>query len=103
MVLCREQKIKFAVFIPPKRSDFTRIYRQKCGPVHKEYISKLTDIGLSVPIFGRFDQLEDIGDSVYFAEAYHLNTLGQKKYSGIFYEMTKKEMNLFDENYKWFK
>lgn len=102
-VFCEERKIKFAVFIPPKRSDFTRIYRQKCGAVHRDYISKLTDIGLNVPVFGRFDQLEDIGDSVYFVDAYHLNPLGQKKYSGIFDEMTKKEMKLFDENYKWFK
>lgn len=55
-----------------------------------------------MPIFGHFDQLDSLGDSIYFAEAYHLNLKGQKMYSDLFYTMTQGNMSQFSNKYNWF-
>ena len=100
--LCKEKNIKFAVFIPPKRSDYSRVYKEKCHLIHDEYLIKLSNVGFNSPIFGLFDQLDKMGDEENYTEAYHLNKKGQELYSRIFYELTTKKMSSFSKNYDWF-
>ncbi len=100
--LCKEKNIKFSVFIPPKRSDFSKIYKEKCQLIHYQYVRKLLNVGLNSQIFGGFDQLDKLGDYDNFTEAYHLNKKGQELYSRIFYELTTNQTIHFSENYEWF-
>lgn len=100
--LCRERNIKFAVFVPPKRSDYSKVYKEKCGVIHDEYTRKLVDFGFNSPIFGQYDQLDKFGDENNFTEAFHLNKKGQEVYSLLFYKLTQKPINGFSEDYNWF-
>lgn len=99
---CATNNIKFALFIPPKRSDYSNSYKKYFKEIHFEYVNKLDKNGITAPVFGKFNQLDTIGDSLFFAEAYHLNEKGQKKYSEIFYNMTLLKNECFTKNYKWF-
>lgn len=99
---CATNNIKFALFIPPKRSDYSNSYKNKFKEVHVEYVNKLDKNGITAPVFGKFNQMDTIGDSVFFAEAYHLNEKGQKTYSEIFYNMTLLKNECFTQNYNWF-
>ena len=101
-ILCNEKNIKFAVFIPPKRSDFSKVYKEKCQLIHSQYLKKILNVGFNSLIFGEFDQLDKLGDYDNFTEAYHLNKKGQELYSRIFYELTKNQLVYFSENYEWF-
>lgn len=100
--LCKEKNIKFVIFIPPKRSDFSITYKEKLNFIHDEYLNKLVAFGINAPIFGTFDQLDKLGDESNFAEAYHLNKKGQELYSRIFYRLSSNQMSLFSKNYNWF-
>jgi hypothetical protein len=100
--LCKEKNIKFAVFIPPKRSDYSKVYKEKCNLIHDEYLKKLVNVGFNSSIFGVFDQLDKMGNEDNFTEAYHLNKKGQDLYSKIFYELTTKQMSSFSKSYDWF-
>lgn len=100
--LCKENRIYFAVFIPPKRSDYLNIYKTKCKQIHNEFIDNLNKVNFSAPIFGTFNQLDDVGDYELFVDGVHLNKNGQKKYSEIFYELTKNIKDIFNENHLWF-
>jgi len=101
--LCKSKNIEFVAFIPPKRSDYSIIYKSKCRIIHQEFVNKLIGVKFSAPIFGTFDQLNSVGDFDLFREAYHLNPYGQEVYSKIFYEMTLEKRVEFSSNYKWFK
>ena len=96
--LCKEKNINFAAFIPPKRSDFSIVYKDKCNLIHDEYLKKLANVGFISPILGVFDQLDKKGDKDNFIEAYHLNKKGQVLYSRIFYELSNMQMSFFSEN-----
>jgi hypothetical protein len=101
--LCRRKDIEFSVFVPPKRADYSIEYKAKCGVIHREYVKNLTDADLNSQIFGKFDQLDTIIDNnKFFCEAYHLNSIGQKVYSGIFYNLTKSQKVNFSTDYSWF-
>lgn len=99
---CAVNNIKFSLFIPPKRSDYSDSYKKYFKEIHFDYVTNLDKNGINAPIFGKFNQLATIGDSLFFAEAYHLNEKGQKKYSEIFYNMTLLKNEYFTKNYKWF-
>lgn len=101
--LCFDRKVKFAVFVPPKRSDFSKHYKEYSVLTHKEFVNNLIEVNLTAPIFGKFDQLDDLGDSNNFVEAYHLNQHGQRVYSELFYELTGQEMSIFSNKYLWLK
>lgn len=100
--LCAERNIRFKVFIPPKRSDFSKIYKKELDSVHLEYTQLLEGSILNIPVFGKFDQLDNLGDSLFFAEAFHLNKEGQKEYSGLFLAIQESETSRFSKNYNWF-
>ncbi|MBK6913556.1 MAG: hypothetical protein IPH11_07780 [Ignavibacteriales bacterium] len=102
MNLCVSKNVKFGVFIPPKRSDYSYIYQNDCKFIHNEFVSKLMFYGITAPIFGQFDQFDSIGDSIYFADAYHLNREGQKKYSELFYNMMQNDKTKLTHKYDWF-
>ena len=93
MDLCKSKNVKFGIFIPPKRSDYSYVYQNECKSIHHEFVSKLTHYKITAPVYGRFDQLDSIGDSIYFNEAFHLNKEGQKKYSELFYNMIQNNFN----------
>ena len=100
---CRQNGIAFFVFIPPKRSDFCNAYKSYSLPVHAEFVKHLEDIHFQSPIFGTFDQLRNLGDTLLFSDAYHLNETGQKIYSKLFFEMiSSKNRTIFGSAYKWF-
>lgn len=99
---CATNNIKFALFIPPKRSDYSNSYKNKFKEIHLDYVNKLDKNGITAPVFGKFNQMDTIGDSLFFAEAYHLNEKGQKRYSEIFYNMTLLKNACFTKNYNWF-
>lgn len=100
--LCDNKKIKFAVFLPPKRSDYTTDYKENCSLIHNEFLNNLFDNSFNSPIFGKFDQMDSHGDFNNFAEAFHLNKNGQIEYSKIFYELTRNKMSTFSKEYSWF-
>lgn len=100
--LCKTKNIKFVVFIPPKRSDFSYIYQNECKSAHNEFVSKLQTLEIDPLVIGHFDELERIGDSIYFAEAFHLNRKGQKKYSELFYRMMQNDTMILTPKYDWF-
>ena len=101
-IFCQNKKINFAVFIPPKRSDYSQRYRYDCTAIHKEFIENLKAVNFSAPIFGSYDQLDKKGDYSLFVDPYHLNMIGQKIYSSIFFEMMKSKKGKFDKTYYWF-
>lgn len=101
-MLCRERKIDFFVFLPPKRSDFSETYKEKCKEIHRDFVNNLYKKDLKVPIFGKIDEFNDKRDYALFADQFHLNKTGQIKYSELFYEMMKNNMNYFSREYKWF-
>lgn len=100
--LCNIKKIEFAVFIPPKRSDYSKDYKDNCSLIHNEFLNNLVDQNFNSKIFGKFNQLDRLGDFDNFKEAYHLNKNGQKKYSKLFYELAKNKKNTFSKDYSWF-
>jgi hypothetical protein len=100
--LCATNNIKFTLFIPPKRSDYSNSYKKHFKEIHFDYVNRLYKNGITAPVFGKFDQLDNIGDSLFFADAYHLNKKGQNRYSEIFYDMTLQKNEYFTKNYKWF-
>ncbi len=97
--LCRKRNIQFVLFLPPKRSDFSTYYAQDCHDINVSYQKELSRYGISAPIFGKFDQLDKVGDSLLFVEAYHLNKIGQIKYSEIFYDISKNATKQNIKNY----
>lgn len=101
--LCEANNVKFILFVPPKRSDYSKAYKETCRSAHQQYIDKLLEANIQAPIFGTFDQLDSVGDFSNFSEAYHLNRKGQSNYSGIFYELSKGHMNDLNKNYSWFR
>jgi hypothetical protein len=101
--LCSKRNVSFYVFIPPKRSDYSDVYKKECKNIHQDYIHQLEKVNFLSPIFGTFDQLDSLGDYQFFQDAYHLNKQGQEFYSNIFYELMQENKVLFDKNYKWFK
>lgn len=100
--LCDSLKINFSVFIPPKRSDYSVNYKNEFELTHKSYTQKLSQVGISSPIFGKYDILDNVGDSTLFTEVYHLNEKGQIKFSSIFYELSIKQNTKYSEDYSWF-
>jgi len=100
--LCKKKNIDFITFVPPKRSDLSKAYKLQCNLIHKEYINNLTKLNFHSPIFGKFDQLDLLGDTALFAEAFHLNPKGQKVYTEIFYQMTLDKKMIFSQEYSWF-
>jgi len=99
---CKKKNIEFSTFVPPKRSDFSKIYKLECNLIHKEFVNNLINVNFRSPIFGKFDQLDSFGDYNLYAEPYHLNPQGQRVYTGIFYQMTLKKKMIFSSNYSWF-
>jgi hypothetical protein len=100
--LCNIKKVEFAVFIPPKRSDYSKDYKENCSLIHNEFLNNLVDENFNSQIFGKFDQLDSLGDFDNFKEAYHLNKNGQNKYSKLFYELAKNRKSVFSKDYLWF-
>lgn len=102
-LLLNYRNISFTLFVPPKRSDFSGNYRTKCAETHKEFVSVLEKSAIkNANIVGTFDKLEEIGDSIFFAEAFHLNKKGQTMFSKIFYGMITNEKKTFSSDYPWF-
>ena len=101
--LCKNEHIGFNVFLPPKRSDYSEIYKKNIALIHADFIKQLLINNFSATIFGTFDQLDRLGDDKLFAEAYHLNGLGQKVYSAVFYQLIHENKVEFSKDYSWFK
>ena len=100
--LCTENKIKLNLFIPPKRSDYTKHYKDNYKKTHKDYTYKIAENGIKSPFFGKFNILDTKGDSTLFAEAYHLNEKGQIKFSKLFYEFSLRRNEKYSPDYNWF-
>jgi hypothetical protein len=100
---CFDNNVKFTIFIPPKRSDYSESYKSKFINIHHEYVNKLVENGIRAQVFGKFNELDAIGDSLFFVDNCHLNEKGQKKYSEIFYEMTLSKSERFTLKYNWFR
>ena len=99
--LCKKNNISFTAFIPPKRSDFCKAYKDHCSETHKSFIQNLKEAHFDSPIIGSFNQLTPLGDTVLFIEAYHLNELGQRLYSAEFYKMIMDKNNPSASNRQW--
>lgn len=99
---CELNHIQFYNFVPPKRSDFNRLYKVDCAQIHQEYIQKLLKNSIHPKVFGTFDQLIHDGDSLNFVDALHLSERGQKKYTEIFYQLTQSSNQPFQKQYSWF-
>lgn len=100
--LCKKKNIEFSIFVSPKRSDISKAYKLQCNLIHQEYINNLIKLNFKSPIFGKFDQLDSLGDTALFAESFHLNLKGQKLYTEIFYQMTLNKKIIFSREYSWF-
>ncbi|NWJ51779.1 MAG: hypothetical protein HXX14_13040 [Bacteroidetes bacterium] len=98
---CKTKNIEFIPFLPPKRSDFTDIYKLKCKSIHKEFTDNLIKTNFTLNIFGKFNQLDKLGNYNLFVEAYHLNPLGQSVYSVIFYKMILPKKDVFNNQLLW--
>ena len=101
--LCEVNKIKFCLFIPPKRSDYTQHFKNSYQEVLKEYNIKIAQNEIISPIFSKLDILDKQGDSTLFAEAFHLNEKGQIKFSKLFHELSIKQMEEYSIDYNWFE
>lgn len=99
---CRDKNIDFYAFVPPKRSDYTTTYKQKCNEIHQDFVNHLIAAQFDCPIFGKFDQLDTLGNDNLFQESFHLNAQGQAVYSEIFYKMMQQKKEPLTRNYKWF-
>ena len=97
--LCEKKQIKHYLFVPPKRSDWSKVYKKKYTKTLEAYKKKLFDYDVENPIFGTFNILDNKGDSILFAEAYHLNEEGQIKFSKLFYELSIKQHEKNSTNY----
>jgi hypothetical protein len=101
--LFKEKKIDFKVFLPPKRSNFSKDYKSNCTVIHNEFMENLSKVNFSAPVFGKFDQLDTLGDYELFSDDCHLNAIGQGVYSKLFYDMIKTNIyQKFDKHYSWF-
>lgn len=100
--LCKKNNIEFILFIPPKRSDFTQVYKKECKQIHKEYIELLNKCNLKLRIFGKFNDLEALGNKNNFADALHLNEKGQQIYTKLFFKISNSKLNTLSKKYKWF-
>jgi len=100
---CQEQHIPFSMFIPPKRSDFTRSYRTECAEIHQDYLKHLQEKEIQGPILGTFDQLEKQGDAHCFVDGIHLIQQGQQRYTELFYRLINERKAVFSVEYQWFK
>lgn len=100
--LCKRNNIKMNVFLPPKRSDYSNTYKRECNEIHQEFKNKLEHLNFRESIFGRYDQLDSLGDNKLFAEAYHLNSDGQSVYTKLFLEMIEANKEPYSSEYKWF-
>lgn len=101
--ICQSKNIGFSLFIPPKRSDYSAIYKEKYQDTHTQYMQKLSKYNIHSPIFGKYNILDGYGDSTLFVESYHLNEKGQAKFSKIFYDLSKKKSKSFSPNYSWYE
>lgn len=100
--LCINNKIKFYLFLPPKRSDFSKSIKNKFIDSHNEFKKMLADKEIKSQIFSKFDILDKFSDSSFFVDSYHLNYKGQIKFSKLFYKMSKSKMDNFKIEYSWF-
>lgn len=100
--LCDKNGIQLSFFIPPKRSDFIRLYKVECSQIHQDYVQNLIKNNINTPIFGKYDQLLHEGDSLNFVDQFHLNKRGQKRYSEIFYQLTQSSLPSKQNQYYWF-
>jgi len=100
--LCKKNKIEFNVFLPPKRSDYSATYRNECYLIHQQFKNNLSKLNFEEPIFGKYDNLDSLGDKELFAESYHLNARGQNIYTKLFLKMIKRNKEIFSNEYKWF-
>ncbi|MFN5983286.1 MAG: hypothetical protein ACK476_05095 [Fluviicola sp.] len=101
-LLCQKNKIDFFVFIPPKRSDFTLSYKKECWELHNEFNELLEEYNINSFVFGKYTDLENVGDKINFADAFHLNERGQRNYSKLFYKMSNSKSNSLNKKYDWF-
>ncbi len=100
--LCKRNNIKMNVFLPPKRSDYSNTYKAECNVIHQDFKNKLEFLNFRESVFGKYDQLDSLGDKKLFAEAYHLNSDGQTVYTKWFLKMIKAKKESFSADYKWF-
>ena len=100
--LCKKNNIEFSTFVPPKRSDLSKAYKLQCNLIHKEYINNLIKLNFKSQIFGKFDELDSLGDKNLFSESFHLNKQGQWVYTKVFYQMTLNKKMIFSQEYSWF-
>lgn len=101
--LCIQKKIKFALFLPPKRSDFSMAYISSGKDIHDSFIVKMMEEKINDSIFGKFNQFDENFDSEYFSEAFHLNKVGQEKYSILFKTLSNGTKERFSSQYQWFE
>ena len=99
---CESEGIKFYAFVPPKRSDYTETYAEKCKAIHEEFVTNLVNLDFDTEVFGQFSQLDYLGDYDLFQEAFHLNENGQKQYSKEFYKMMQSPKEMFSAEYPWY-
>jgi len=100
--LCEEKNIILELFITPKRSDLAHNYSSKFVKIHGEYISRLGDLNMNIPIFGKFFLPNKIDNKYHFVDAVHLNADGQKKFSNIFYELRQEKKGKLSHLSDWF-
>lgn len=82
--LCKEKGISFYAFYPPKRNDFILDYAKHGSEIQASFMEQWKSAGISDEIRGSFSDLPDPGQENH-ADAYHLSTKGQVKYSVYFY------------------
>jgi|GEM_PF-1064420 len=102
-IFCKSKNISFSVFLPPKRSDYSQSYKKNYRTNNDEYINNILNKNIIMPIFGKYDQLDNLGDYDLFADSVHLNKHGQEVYSEIFYNMINKKNEMFNKNYSWYQ
>lgn len=100
--LCKENNIDFLIFIPPKRSDFSKYYLVNYKKELNDYKKLLIETRIESPIFCSFNIMNFEGDFELFSDPTHLNEKGQYKFSEVFHKLTQKELKKDSISFTWF-
>jgi hypothetical protein len=80
-VFCKTNGINVVYVFPPKRNDFIAAAREKFPKENSEWWARINAAITGAKVLGAYDVLSTENQQEIFAEAYHLNGVGQEKYS----------------------
>lgn len=83
--LCTSRGISFTAFYPPRRSDYFIDFEKNGREIQSSFLEQLKKSGFNQ----RIQPPEILSDEL-FADAYHLNSEGQVKYSGMWFRFFRK-------------